>query len=312
MISCTEFIPAYSALFQYLEEKRGSAEVDRYWNYLFKPTEAEPSVLEQKIAAEGIRGCYSYWTWSLNEEAADFTMYLNEKAGWFLLAMHHCPSKGRLLDLQKETGCRPYSRYCLHCDGYRWAIEKFGLGYIYNWTEMDKAACSILVYDLKVFKGKIVVDENTEIMDRRAGDNVYFHREFHQSMNRGVEYVGTNYGDAAVREYLRDFTLSFYARLIAAVRAEGLSALERSIHETYRKEQAEDVLTTKLDGDTLEVEVCACPAVRYLRAGGRTMSKWYPLTTTVVMQTIADETGYQFEMLRYDDETGAAAYRFTR
>ena len=38
MISCTEFIPSYSELFTYLENKHGRDEVDRFWEYLFQPT----------------------------------------------------------------------------------------------------------------------------------------------------------------------------------------------------------------------------------------------------------------------------------
>ena len=37
MISCTEFIPAYSELFTYLEDQYGREEVDRFWKYLFVP-----------------------------------------------------------------------------------------------------------------------------------------------------------------------------------------------------------------------------------------------------------------------------------
>ena len=35
MISCTEFIPAYSTMFTYLEEKYGPQEVPAYWEALF-------------------------------------------------------------------------------------------------------------------------------------------------------------------------------------------------------------------------------------------------------------------------------------
>ena len=76
MISCTEFIPAYSTLFTYLEEKYGPAEVPKYWGLHFNPTK---SPLYRFVSTEGIKGCFSYWTGTLNEEAADFTMYLNEK-----------------------------------------------------------------------------------------------------------------------------------------------------------------------------------------------------------------------------------------
>ena len=37
MISCTEFIPAYSELFNFLDENYGRKEVDCFWEYLFTP-----------------------------------------------------------------------------------------------------------------------------------------------------------------------------------------------------------------------------------------------------------------------------------
>ena len=129
MISCTEFIPAYSELFAYLEDKHGYKEVERFWKYLFEPT-GDGIPLINYVKKEGIRGCFTYWAGTFKEEAADFTMYLNEKDGWFMNVMHHCPSKGRLLRLQEETGIIPYHKYCLHCDSYRSAVEKVGLKHL--------------------------------------------------------------------------------------------------------------------------------------------------------------------------------------
>jgi len=34
MISCTEFIPAYSELFKYLEKKGGKEAVEAYWRHI--------------------------------------------------------------------------------------------------------------------------------------------------------------------------------------------------------------------------------------------------------------------------------------
>ena len=110
MISCTEFIPAYSELFHYLDETFGREEIDRYWATLFKP-DGKGGPLITFVEKEGIRGCFSYWSGTLNEEAADFTLYLNEKAGWFKIDMHKCPSKGRLLALKEDRPAgkdRPY------------------------------------------------------------------------------------------------------------------------------------------------------------------------------------------------------------
>lgn len=309
MISCTEFIPCYSELFTYLEEKHGRQTVERYWEFIFKPT-GEGVPLVNFVTKQGIRGCWTYWAGSLNEEAAEFTMYLNEKRGFFLLEMHHCPSKGRLLDLQKEIGIKPYPHYCLHCDHYRESVEKVGLKYIYNFSGMDRAACSILIYDDKIFDGRVIIDEDTQIMDRKAADNEYFHRDFHNGFNTGMEFLGENYGEEEVVDFLTRYTKNVHGRTLAAIREEGLAAIEKNIQNTYAVEKASDALTTQLDEDSLKVQIAYCPAVKHLLSTGRTMSKWFPYTTEIVMKTFAEEGGYTFTMESYDPETGAAAYSF--
>jgi len=313
MISCTEFIPAYSELFTYLEDKYGRGEVDRFWGYLFEP-DGKGIPLINYVQQEGIRGCFSYWSGSLNEEAADFTMYLNEQSGFFLLDMHRCPSKGRLLKLKEEIGIVPYRDYCLHCDSYRAAAEKAGLKYIYNFQGVDRAACSLLIYDPKVFDGRVIMDENTEIMDRKASDNEYFHRDFHSSMNMGIHYLGTHYGMEAVREYLAGYTRNVYKHVLEDIRVHGLATIEDKIRETYEKEKATDALETKIskDGNELKVIIKYCPAVKHLTATGREVSVWYRYTTEVVMETLAKDCGYQFVMEEYKENTGAAVYCFFR
>ena len=308
MISCTEFIPAYSEIFTYLTKKFGREEVDRFWDYLFKP-DGKGIPLINFVEKEGIRGCYTYWSGSLNEEAADFSMYVNEKRGFFLLDMHRCPSKGRLLQLEQTDGVTPFPDYCLHCDYYRRAVEKAGFKYIYNFSGMDRAACSILIYDPKVFDGRVILDADTTAMHRSAGDNEYFHRDFHNSMNMGVEYLGKKYGTEHVEAYLRDFTDHVYGKLIQAMKERGLAALEEKILDTYEKEKALEQVKTTLTENQLRVEVSACPAVTHLKATGRAVSGWYVCTTTVVMEALAEKIGAQFTMDSYDEATGAASYR---
>lgn len=310
MISCTEFIPAYSELFTFLAKKQGREEVDRFWAYLFEP-DGKGIPLVNFVKKEGIRGCYTYWSGSLNEEAADFSMYVNEKRGFFLLDMHRCPSKGRLLQLKETDGVTPFPDYCLHCDYYRHAVEKTGLKYIYNFSGMDKAACSILIYDPEIFDGRVILDEDTIQMHRSAGDNEYFHKDFHSSMNMGVEYLGSRYGTAYVEAYLCDFVDHVYGNLIKDLKTRGLEALQEKILDTYTREKALDAVKTTLSGDgkELQVEVSACPAVTHLKTTGREVSSWYVCTTTVVMKALAEKIGAKFHLDRYDQATGAAKYQ---
>ncbi len=313
MISCTEFIPAYSELFSYLDEKYGRQEVDRFWKYLFEP-DGKGIPLIRYVEREGIRGCFSYWSGSLNEEAADFTMYVNEKKGFFLLDMHQCPSKGRLLKLKDEIGIVPYRDYCLHCDSYRAAVEKVGLKYIYNFKGIDQAACSLLIYDPKVFEGKIIIDHDTEIMERHASDNEYFHKDFHSSMNMGIHYIGENYGEEAVGEYLSRYTKNVYKAVLEDIKSRGLKALEDKIKDDYAKEKASEALETVYDvsKDCLMVKVKYCPAVKHLKETGREVSKWYRYTTEFVMETLVEDTDYELIILDYEESTGATSYCFCR
>ena len=140
MISCTEFIPAYSELFKYLEKKGGKQAVVAYWEHISKDGLGN---LYKEVKENGIRGCYNYWAKTLNEEAADFTMILDEDNNIFSLDMHHCPSKGRLDHVNHIT---PYPDYCEHCDLlYRQVLEPLGYTYDIDLSKCDHACCIIKV-----------------------------------------------------------------------------------------------------------------------------------------------------------------------
>lgn len=311
MISCTEFIPAYSELFAYLEDKYGAEEVDRFWKYLFVP-DGKGIPLIGFVEREGIAGCCSYWAGTLNEEAADFTMYLNEKRGFFLLKMHHCPSKGRLLELKEQISITPYHNYCLHCDSYRSAVEKVGLKYIYNFQGIENAACSILIYDPNVFDGRVIIDGDTKMMDRKASENEYFHRDFHSSLNMGIEYLGENYGTEAVKEYLQIYTKNVYKPVLEKLKNDPFGAISEKIRSTYIAEKAADAVELIQSDDSLTVKIAYCPGVKHLRETGREVSGWFSMATSVVMETLAKTGNLTFEMEYYDPETGAARYRFIK
>ena len=140
MISCTEFIPAYSELFKYLESKGGKKAVVEFWEYL---SDNFLTNLKSLVEKNGIRGCWEYWKHTLNEEAADFTMELDEEIGEFKITMHHCPFMGRLLECKH---IEPYQYYCEHCDTlYRRVLEPLGYEYDIDLSQCHKATCTITV-----------------------------------------------------------------------------------------------------------------------------------------------------------------------
>lgn len=142
MISCTEFIPAYSELFKFLEAEGGPEAVQRFWEYL---SDTFLGNLKSAVEREGIRGCWTYWSHTLNEEAADFTMELDEEAGQFRIVMHRCPSMARLLELEHVE---PYPDYCRHCDVlYRRVLEPLGYRCEVDLSHCQQARCSLTVTD---------------------------------------------------------------------------------------------------------------------------------------------------------------------
>ena len=144
MISCTDIIPAYSAYFNYLEQTDGSAAVVAFWEYL---SDQFLRNLHDLAAEKGLQGCFDYWSHTLNEEAADFVMTLDENEGVFTIDMKTCPSKSRLLE---SKHIKPYPRYCDHCDIlYRRVLEPLGFSYDIDLSRIDQAQCTLTVRKIK-------------------------------------------------------------------------------------------------------------------------------------------------------------------
>jgi hypothetical protein len=140
MISCTEFIPAYSEGFKFLEKRGGRKEVEKFWRELSDLYLKDS--LARLITEEGVGGCYTYWEHSLNEEAADFTMELDESKGEFRIDMHRCPSKWMLNQMNHMT---PFHAYCDHCPALYSRVAE-NSGYTYE-SEIDSenASCFLKI-----------------------------------------------------------------------------------------------------------------------------------------------------------------------
>jgi hypothetical protein len=140
MISCTEFIPAYSELFKFLEQNGGKAAVVAFWEHL---SDAFLTNLRDLAGAKGLAGCFEYWSHTLSEEAANFKMTLDEQHGVFMIEMRKCPSKGCLNTLPHIT---PYHAYCEHCDVlYRRVLEPLGYKYHIDLSQTDCAKCVLII-----------------------------------------------------------------------------------------------------------------------------------------------------------------------
>ena len=119
MISCTEFIMAYSELFAFLEKRHGKETLVRFWEGL---SDEFLRNLRDLVAEKGLAGMHEYWTHTLTEGGAEHTVTLADDE--FRIEMRRCPS---IAILRRSPHLKPYADYCEHCTVlYSRVIEPFG------------------------------------------------------------------------------------------------------------------------------------------------------------------------------------------
>lgn len=150
------------------------------------------------------------------------------------------------------------------------------------------------------------------IMERKAADNKYLHRDFHVTADQGIRYIGEQFGDDAVVEYLSNYAEKFYSPLIQEIREKGLLPLKQYFEKIYLAEEASEVLTVSMTDNKLTVQISQCPAVRFMKSIGHTPCKWYGETVNTVYRVIAEKAGMNFSLACYEDETGKTEFSFTR
>ena len=149
-----------------------------------------------------------------------------------------------------------------------------------------------------------------EVMERRASDNVYLHKDFYGALSTGIEYLHTHFGEDAVRDYLRQFTVAYYAPLIAKLRKEGLPVLKRYCEKLYEVEGGDIDIT--LTDDELVLKVHACPAVKHMREHGYTVARLFRETAKTINEALCTGTPFAAELVEYDEATGRSIQRFFR
>ncbi len=149
-----------------------------------------------------------------------------------------------------------------------------------------------------------------EIMTRKSVDNIYLHKDFHGALNMGIQYIHQHYGEKAVRDFLRQFALSFHAPMKNEINQQGLIVLKEYFEKIYRLENGKIKLTCSENELLLEVE--ACPAVQHMRQHGSIVSSLFVETTKTVNEAICEGTPFSAELVSYDRKTGRSVQRFYR
>ena len=149
-------------------------------------------------------------------------------------------------------------------------------------------------------------------IERKAADNKYLHKDFHVTADIGITYVGENYGDDAVKDYLTQYAKSFYKLLAEEVKEKGLIALKENFENVYKKEEWTEYLHTDLSENELKIKIDKCPAVTFMKSTGHIPSKWYKETTYIVYKVLAEMCGLKFTVNYYNEEDGCTEFQFIR
>lgn len=316
MISCTEFIPLYSEFFKYLEKRGGKDAVLQYWYYISDNSigdKTNPNSLASFIDRDGpFYGAVNYWNHTLTEEACDLYKVIDHENHTIYEHMRHCPSRGMLNALEHVE---PYCDYCGHCDViYSRVLEKHGIVYEGDFSKIDNAECMWTLYEAghkpigddykKSGPGKTVVD-------MKAEDNKYLHRDFHLLGDLALTYCGDTFGDEAVDGFLQDYARYYYAPKISEFRKNGLLAVKMWLEHIYKIEEASDVLHTELTENALIITIDKSPVIEYMHTLGQEPGKYYIRETSTLYDAIAKAAGMEFE-LEYYKEDGAARYIFKK
>src|SRR5205085_6809526 len=132
--------------------------------------------------------------------------------------------------------------------------------------------------------------------------NVYHHPDFHGGLSCGIEYLHLNHGEQSVRDYLRAFTLSFYAPLRERIKLRGLDALREHFEALYRDEGGE--IEVSSSPDELVLRVAACPAVQHLRKRNYPVARLFSESTRAVNEALCEGTPFTAALDAYEEQTG--------
>ena len=141
--------------------------------------------------------------------------------------------------------------------------------------------------------------DKIKVIDRKASDNEYMHKDFHGALCYAIKYLEDNYGLGSVEQYLQQVARTYFSPLTEKLKIQGLKVLEDHWRDIFTREDGK--FNINYQGDVLVLEVEKCPAILYLKEKNMLYTDRHCLTTVVVNKTICQEAGYD---CRCESETG--------
>lgn len=132
--------------------------------------------------------------------------------------------------------------------------------------------------------------KDIKVIDCKASDNEYLHKDFHGALCYAIKYLEDNYGIESVEQYLKQVARTYFKPLSDSLKANGLEALENHWKDIFDRESGGFELS--YEDQTLVLKLDDCPAVSHLKKKGFFCTDTFCFTTKVVNETICKDAGY--------------------
>ncbi len=152
--------------------------------------------------------------------------------------------------------------------------------------------------------------KHMKIMERKASDNKYLHKDFHISMNILLKYIYGNFGKKQLIKYLEQYAKAYYKPINDELKSGRLDALANYFNDIYEKEEWD--VTIQSNDDFIEIRQDACPGISHIRANGGLPCPCYQETYNTVYAELCKGTPFRYELKYFDKETGACKQIFRR
>ena len=119
--------------------------------------------------------------------------------------------------------------------------------------------------------------------------------DFYFAINATFRFIHDTWGKEALISYWTSLAQGYHADVAARFRAGGLDEVQRYWADYFAHEPGGDVQVSRSQG-AVEIAVRDCPAIRWLKDGGREIVPYYCEHCHYVSTAIADQAGMRFRL----------------
>lgn len=152
--------------------------------------------------------------------------------------------------------------------------------------------------------------QSVKVIERKASDNKYLHKDFHIALNLMMTYLLDHYGKDALISYLEQFAHEYFKPLTEKLKSGNTEVIVNYFNDIYKKEEwPVNIISGE---NSVEITQDACPAIAHIVQKGGKPCPCYRETYNTVYKTICENTPFEYVLEYFNDETGACKQQFIR